>query len=85
MIPGIPVDHAIAQAEGAAYGEDVLVGGLKATDLLLAVIRTKPGEDPAGLDPSAFTVADGAISSDTEDTDGYQVTVLFTSVGGGGS
>lgn len=77
MLPGIPIDHTIAQAVGASYDEDILVGGLQANHTLFAVIAYKAGEAPFGIDISAFTVAAGKITSETEDTDGYTLTVIY--------
>lgn len=78
MLPGIPINHTIAQATGAGYDEDILVGGLLADHVLLAVIAYQAGAEPLGLDVSAFTVAAGKITSATEDTDGYLLTVIYS-------
>jgi len=78
MIPGIPINHTIAQAVGAAYDEDILVGGLLSNNILLAVISYVAGADPVGLDVSAFVVADGKITSATEDTTGDTLTIIYS-------
>jgi len=82
MIPGLPVEHTIAPAVGAPDTEDILVGGILATHILLAVIATKAGEDTQGLAVTDFTVSDGKIVGATLDTDGWALTVIYTSPGG---
>lgn len=77
MIPGLPHDHSIGNALGAPYGEDIELGGIRATDVLCMVVAHQPGSAPIALDVSAFDVGDGVISSETQDTDGYTLTLVW--------
>lgn len=79
MIPGLNEDHAIAQAVGAPYEETIPVDGIKAGNILLAVIGRATGQAPVGFDVSTFEVANGSITSEVTDTDGYTLTVIYTS------
>lgn len=72
------VDHTVAPATGATTETAIPVPGIGANDVLLAVIVSNPAASVGGLDPAAFTVADGEIESATVDTDGLSLLVLHT-------
>lgn len=77
MLP-LPMNQSQATATGDTATTPIPVSGLKSTDVLLAVVRWKPGEIASGLDPTAFTVADGTITHATEDLSDYALAVTWT-------
>jgi hypothetical protein len=78
-IPGLPFEHSIAGAQGDAYGEAIALPGIKSGDDLLAVIaHAKDVGTISGLDVSGWTVGAGTITSDSDDTDGLELTVIWT-------
>lgn len=78
MIPGLPENHTIGNATGAPYDEDIALPGIRTGNLLLMIAAHAPGQAPTGLDVSDFEVANDKISSQTQDTDGYTLTVVWT-------
>lgn len=64
----LPVDYSEAGATGAAAAAAVSVTGIKTGDELLAVISWAPGADPAPVDTTDYTVADGTITGATIST-----------------
>lgn len=76
-IPGLPESVSIGQAVGAAYDEVIPLPGIEAANTILAVIGSAPGQPTIGYDVSLFEAADGSISSESQDTDGYTLTVIW--------
>jgi hypothetical protein len=64
----LPVDYSEVGAVGAADTDPVSVSGILTGDELLAVISWAPGADPAAVDTTDYTVADGTITGATIST-----------------
>ena len=77
MLPGFTQNHTIAGAVGALATVAIPVPGIKATNVLLALIRHKAAEAAAAVDTTDFTVADGTITAATINTTGYYLTVIY--------
>jgi ABC-type sugar transport system substrate-binding protein len=73
----LPVDYSEVGAVGAADTDPVSVSGILTGDELLAVISWAPGEDPAPLDTTDYTVADGTITGATIDSSGALLWVMW--------
>lgn len=73
-----PIAHSVGGAIGVAATNPVVVSGIKTGDVLLALIRHKPGETPAPVATATFVVGDGAIESDSVNTNGYKLVVIWT-------
>lgn len=80
MLPGLLADYSIAGAVGAPYDEAIPVSGIREGDIILAVMASAPGADPLGLNPGDFESANGTITSETQDTEGYKLTVIWAPV-----
>jgi hypothetical protein len=80
-IAGLPFWHSMAGARGDAATESIPVGGIKATDYLLAVIAHDAANGSVqGLDITDFTVGAGTIEAGTIDTSDLYLWVLWTDV-----
>jgi hypothetical protein len=78
MLPGFNEPHSIANTLGAANGSAVSVPGIRTGDVLLAIIRQKAGEAPAGVAVATFVVSDNAIQSSSVSTATYHLTVIWS-------
>ena len=76
-LPGFPFNHSTAGATGAGTGVAIPVPGIKAGNVLLAVIKYGATGAPTGLDPAAFAVSNGSIQSATVSTSGFQLLVIW--------
>lgn len=77
----IPFYTAKASVRGAEAETAIPVGGIRAVDKLLAVIKHDAAEGIVeGLDPAAFTVADGAIEAATLDTSGFHLALMWATM-----
>lgn len=65
-------------ATGAAAAAPVTLSGIKADDILLAVIQWAPGSAAAPVAVADFVVTDDAIESPTVDTDTYKLFAIWT-------
>lgn len=77
MLP-LPMNQHVAGATGVTATNPIAVSGIKSTDILLAIVKQKPGTLAAGLNPADFTVADGTLTSATVDTSTFTLGVLWT-------
>ena len=76
-IPGKPTTE--FHAAGAAAGVAIQCGdAVRAGDVLLAAVKYGPTGAAAGMDPAAWTVAAGTLTSATLDTAGLHVAFLLT-------
>jgi hypothetical protein len=79
-INGAPFKHSVAHCVGTASGVEMTVPGIRASDVLLAVITHSHGVTPAaaaGLDPTGWTVTDDAIAKAVDNTN-LKVTVIWS-------
>jgi hypothetical protein len=69
-------------AAGAAPGQPIEMGGIRAIDGLLCVLSWPPIDGPpVGHDVSDFTVADGELVAATVDTSGRRVCAVWHTAG----
>ena len=78
MIPGLNDNHTIANALGVANGNPISVPGIRAGDVILAIIRQKAGEASAGVAVATFVAAANEIESASVSTAGYKLTIIWT-------
>ena len=78
MASMLPVDWSCTQATGAADTVAINVSGIKTGDELLALVAWSAGVDPAPVDTSDFTVADGTITGATLTTAGKLLWVMWS-------
>ena len=76
-LPGFPFNHSVVGAVGAGTGVAIPVSGIKTGNVLLAVIKFTGTGAPTGLDPAAFSVGAGTITSATLNTSGNQLCVVW--------
>ena len=62
---------------GAATSTAIPVGGMKASDLILAVLDASNSGTPTQYDQSAFTPTAGSFSSSTVSTSGKKLVVVY--------
>ncbi len=72
----LPASHAVAEVNGAGTGVAIPCG-IDAGDTLLAVIQVADATC-TGLNPAAFTVAQGSVQSATVDTSGKRLVLVYT-------
>lgn len=77
MLSTLMTNHTAAGATGAAATNGVTVPGIRADDVLLAIIREKAGEVAAGVAVSSFVVTANTITSASVSTEGYRLTVIW--------
>jgi hypothetical protein len=74
----IPVNQAHQTTRGAAAGQPIDVQSICSSEKLLAVVKFKDGGRACvGLDPAQFSVGDHTIASDTLDTAGWMLDVVW--------
>ncbi len=73
----LPIDYSEGGAVGAADTVPITVSGIKAGDVLLGLVAWSAGTDPAPLDISDYTVADGTITGATVDSSGKSLWVRW--------
>jgi len=74
----LPFAYSVGWATGVVAADPIVLSGIKASDIVLAMIKWKPGAAAAAVDPSTFVVTDNAIESASVATDTYRVCVLWT-------
>lgn len=74
----LKTNHSVCGTKGVASGNPIAVPGIRANDVILAIIREKPGEAAAGVAVATFTAADDEIESASVSTTGYDLTVIWT-------
>lgn len=77
-IPGLLDNHTITGARGVANGSPITVPGIRASDVILAIIRQKAGEACAGVAVATFSASANAIESASVSTAGYNLIVIWT-------
>lgn len=77
-IPGLNDNHTISGALGVANGNPIAVPGIRASDVILAILRQKAGEASAGVPVATFAAAADEIESASVDTSGYHLTILWS-------
>jgi len=77
-IPGLNDNHTISNTLGKGSGVAISVPGIRANDVILAIIRQKAGEASAGVAVATFAASDGSILSNSVSTDTYHLTVIWT-------
>lgn len=75
-IPGVPTAETGSGA-GAATGVAIPFGGIRTTSVLLAVVQHSGAGGAVGLNPGAFTIANGSIQSATIATTGHKLAILY--------
>jgi hypothetical protein len=73
----LPITQSTLAVVGAPAGTPIAVGGITATDALLALVKWRAHEAAAALDIAAFVVLNGAIQSTTIDTSGYRLALVW--------
>jgi hypothetical protein len=73
----LPFDWSEAPATGAADTVAINVTGIKSSDVLLGLIAWSAGADPAPVDTTDFTVADGTITGATVSTANKHLWVIW--------
>jgi hypothetical protein len=74
----LPFAYSVGWATGVVATDPIVVSGIKASDIVLAMIKWAPGAAAAAVDPSTFVVTDNAIESATIDTSAHRVCVIWT-------
>lgn len=77
MLSTLKANHSEVGTIGAANTVAVSVPGIRADDVILAIIRWKAGEAPAGVAVASFAASDGSILSASVSTVGYYLTVIW--------
>jgi hypothetical protein len=76
----IPYDQHVASVHGAGTGVAIALPSMVSTDTIVAVVqheRAAAGTSIVGLDPGAFTAANGSMSSASVSTADKIVCVVF--------
>ncbi len=74
----LPFDHSTGQARGAAAGVAIPLGGIRSTDLVLAVIKHDASNAVcAGVPVSDYVVGDGTLTAATDDSSGCGLVVVW--------
>lgn len=72
-----PFSTSSTTAAGAAAGSPIAVGGIRANDVLLALIRWKLGAEAEPVVMTSFTPTTDAIESASVDTSDYTLVVIW--------
>lgn len=76
----LPFNSSSGTASGAAAAAPVTLSGIRTGDVVLSIIKWKPGAGgaAAAVDPANFVVTDNAIEDPAVDTDTFKLFVIWT-------